>query len=113
MAMIAIMAAGTMMLSAFTIQKQEATQTEMTADDDWKCIKENVPYCDADKGVCEGYGKVWVNTDTKQVAFSINGQTTKYDLSSYRGKEGYNHRFWYEKAYHYVNVTIPRSAFDK
>ena len=116
MVMIAVLAVGAMMLSAFTNAKQnakfECAQTVMD-DDDWIIIRENVPYCDADKDVCEGYGIVWGNTETYQVAFSMGKATTKYDLSEYTKKEGYNMRFWHDSKYYYVNIYIPRNAFNR
>jgi len=114
--MIAIMVAGAMMLSSFTTPKQnsktKSSQIEMNGG--WKIFRENVPYCDGDKGVCEGTGYVWVNTDTYQVAFSFSttSNCTKYDLSEYTGKDGYNMRFWYNSKYHYVNIYIPAAAFN-
>ena len=61
MAMVAVIAVGAAMMSAFTTAKQDASQIE-NSDDNWKVFREKVPYCDADKDVCMGYGKVWVNT---------------------------------------------------
>lgn len=115
MSMIAVMAAGAMALSAFTTSKHDATQVGMNADDNWKVFREKVPYCDGDKDVCMGYGKVWVNTETYQVAFEPDC-CSRRDLSEYTGKTGYNMRFWADFAnpecYYYVNIYIPRSAFE-
>ena len=108
-------AASAMTLSAFTtLNKTNITEEKeytLAANDNWKKIRENVPYCDGD-GSCEGYGSVWVNNDTYQVAFTIEGGSTKYDLAEYTSKEGYNMRFWYNNKYHYVNIYIPSAAFD-
>ena len=105
---------GAMVLSSFTTPMQDAKteclQTEVAADS-WKLFRENVPYCDAEHNNCEGYGQVWVNTDTYQVAFKLPRDATKYDLSEYTQKDGYNMRFWWNNKYHYVNVYIPKSAF--
>lgn len=105
---------GAMTLSAFTAPRNTASSEDeyILASNNWKLFRENVPYCDGDKGVCEGTGKVWVNTDTYQVAFSIDGYSTKYDLSEYTGKDGYNMRFWYNNKYHYISVYIPNAAFN-
>ena len=100
-------AASAMTLSAFTT----LNKTNITEEKEWKKIRENVPYCDGN-GSCEGYGSVWVNNDTYQVAFTIEGGSTKYDLAEYTSKEGYNMRFWYNNKYHYVNIYIPSAAFD-
>ncbi len=62
--------------------------------------------------MCEGYGIVWVNTDTYQVAFSLSQNGKKYDLSEYTDKKGYNMRFWYNSKYHYINVYIPNAVFN-
>ena len=113
MAVLAVIVVGAMTLSAFT-SLGNATSTEKEyslASDDWKLFRENVPFCDgAEK--CMGYGYVWVNTDTYQIAFSIQRSSKKYDLSEYTKKEGYNMRFWYEDKYCYVNIFVPRSAFN-
>lgn len=112
MSMIAVISAGLMALSAFTALKQDKTQVAMNDDDGWKVYKVNVPYCDADKDVCEGYGKVWINNETYQIAFQPNSSESKFDLGEYTKKEGYNMRFWYNSKYHYVNLFIPRAAFE-
>lgn len=115
MAIAAGMMASVMMFSSFTTPKQSSLSIEMNANN-WKLFREKVPYCDAGKDVCAGYGYVWVNTETYQVAISlsINPSSVKYDLSEYSGKEGYNMRFWHEsnKTYYYVNIYIPKSAFE-
>lgn len=111
MAVIAVLTAGFITLSAFTTSKTVNSQISID-DDNWRVIRENVPYCDGDKGICEGYGKVWVNRETYQIAFQINNGNTKFDLAEYKGKDGYNMRFWYNNAYHYVNIYIPRAAFE-
>lgn len=104
--------ANAMVLSSFVVPKQENTQIKASGDN-WKKFRENVPYCDADGKSCVGYGIVWVNTDTYQIAFSIDGYSTKYDLSEYTGCDGYNMRFWHKgnSKYYYVNIFIPKSAF--
>ena len=93
-----------MVLSSFTTTKQNA-KTELSTDDDWKCIRENVPYCDADKDMCSGYGYVWKNLDTKQLAFSFSKGGDKYNLSRYRG-QNYNYRFWYDSSDKYYYVSL-------
>ncbi len=103
------MMAGAMMLSAFTTPKQDCSQVEMN--DGWKLFRENVPYCDGDKGTCEGYGYVYVNTDTYQVAFSLSRGSNKYDLSYYDKKDGYNMRFYYGGKYYYISIYIPDAVF--
>ena len=94
-----------MVLSSFTTTKQNA-KIELSTDDEWTCIRDNVPYCDADKDMCSGYGYVWRNADTKQLAFTFKKETkaTKYNLSRYRG-QNYNYRFWYyqDSKYYYVS----------
>ena len=110
------MTAGSMMLSAFTTPKQDAktncSQIQMN-DDNWKLFREQVPYCDADKGTCKGYGEVWINTDTYQVVFKTCSSCKMRDLSEYTGKDGYNMRFWHDSdsKYYYVNIYIPAAAF--
>ncbi len=119
MAVLIGMTAGTMMLSAFTTPKQDAqsecSQIKMN-DDNWKVFREKVAYCDADTDMCKGYGTVYVNTDTYQVAIRPAGYNYPYkvDLGEYTGKEGYNMRFWHEgdKKYYYVNIYIPAAAFN-
>ena len=100
--------------SSFVVPKQERSKIEMNANDKWKLFREKVPYCDVGEKKCVGYGKVWVNTETYQIAFQIDGQTTRYDLSEYTGYDGYNMRFWYEytKQYYYVSIYVPRSVFE-
>ena len=112
MTLFACAVVGAMTLSAFTSTKQNASQIENGADY-WKVFREKVPYCDADKDICMGYGKVWVNTDTYQVAFEPEC-CKRTDLSEYTEKKGYNMRFWLDskKTYYYVNIYIPRSAFE-
>lgn len=105
-----------MTLSAFTsLNKTTVSEDEyiLAASDNWKLFRENVPYCDGDKGVCKGTGNVYVNTDTYQVVIKLSSGI-KYDLSEYTGKDGYNMRFWHssDKTYYYVNIFIPRSAFE-
>lgn len=105
--------ASAMVFSSFKAPKENTTisKIEMNAST-WKKFREGVAYCDGDKGTCMGTGDVWVNTDTYQIQFRIgNG---KYDLTEYTGKDGYNMRFWHSGAdkYYYVNIFIPRSAFD-
>ena len=112
-AVLAVIVVGAMTLSAFTsFRKTTSVEKEYSlASDDWKLFRENVPYCDGGEK-CMGYGKVWVNTDTYQIAFSRNGYAEKYDLAEYTKKEGYNMRFWWNNAYYYVNIYVPRSAFN-
>lgn len=108
------MTAGAMMLSAFTSPKQDAKTecSQIQMNDDWKVFRENVAYCNGDTDMCEGRGKVWVNTDTYQVAFQPDVSSYKFDLTEYTKKDGYNMRFWWNDAYHYVNVYIPAAAFN-
>ena len=110
------MIASAMVFSSFTSPKEatsaEYSQSEMATNDAWKLFREKVPYCDAEHDKCEGYGKVWVNTDTYQIAFQPERDGTKYDLSEYTQKEGYNMRFWRNNSYHYVNIYIPKSVFE-
>lgn len=101
-----------MVLSSFVVPKQEYSQTEVSASDNWKLFREQVPYCYEDKDACAGYGFVWVNTETYQIAFSIRRDGIKYDLSEYADKKGYNMRFWFNSQYYYVNIFIPKSAFE-
>ena len=103
-----------MLFSSFVAPKQECSQIEMNANDNWKLFREKVPYCDVDKKTCVGYGKVWVNTETYQIAFQIDGTSTKYDLSEYTGYDGYNMRFWYKTSskYYYVSIFVPKSVFE-
>lgn len=103
MVVLAVIATGAMMLSAFTTPKQDCSQVEMN--DGWKLFRENVPYCDGDKGTCLGTGDVWVNTETSQVQIRIYATGT-YDLVEYRGKDGYNMRFWHGKKNMYCYVMI-------
>jgi hypothetical protein len=115
MAVLAVIVVGAMTLSAFT-SLGNATSTEKEyslASSDWKLFRENVPYCDGGEK-CMGYGKVWVNTDTYQVAFDAENTCGKTDLSEYTGKDGYNMRFWNcsLKQFCYVNIFVPRSAFN-
>ena len=112
--MFASMLASVIALSSFVAPKQEYSQTEMNANDKWKVFREKVPYCDVEKKTCKGYGKVWVNTETFQIAFQMEGNGTKYDLSEYTGCDGYNMRFWYDGAskYYYVNIYVPKSVFE-
>ena len=115
-ALLVVMSAGAMMLSSFTTPKQdskaESSQIQMN-DSPWKVFRENVPYCDGDNDVCKGKGKVWVNTDTYQVAFEPDC-CARTDLSEYTYKKGYNMRFWadWNKCYYYVNIYIPAAAFN-
>jgi len=117
MAVLIGLTTGVMTLSAFTTPKHDAktecSNTKMN-DDNWKKFREKVPYCDGDKDMCMGYGTVWVNTDTYQVAFEDDKTSHKYDLSEYTKKEGYNMRFWRssDSKYYYVNIYIPASAFN-
>lgn len=110
------MIASVMVFSSFNLPKEETSteylQSKMATNDAWKLFRENVPYCDAEHDKCEGYGKVWVNTDTYQVAFQPDGYQTKYDLSEYTKKEGYNMRFWWSNSFHYVNIYVPKSVFE-
>lgn len=114
------MIAGAMVFSSFKAPKQEKNTetTSIAMGDDWKVIRENVPYCDADANACAGYGKVWINKDTYQVAFQVTSglgdTTTKFDLAEYTGKDGYNMRFYYKNKdkYYYVNLYIPSAVFD-
>jgi hypothetical protein len=118
-AMLVVMSAGAMMLSSFTTPKQdskaESSQIQMN-DDNWKVFRQNVAYCDADTDQCNGYGTVYLNTDTKQLAITPQGYNYPYkiDLGEYTAKEGYNMRFWYEgdRKYYYVNLFIPAAAFN-
>ena len=82
-------------------------------EDAWKLFRENVAYCDGDKDMCEGTGKVWVNTETYQAAFTFSNGTTKFDLTQSSKKEGYNMRFWCgpKKKYYYIYINIPASAY--
>ena len=104
------------MLSAFTTPKQDAkAKCSVTETQEWKVFREQVPYCDGDKGICEGYGTVYINNDTYQVAFKpccSDCNCNKYDLAEYTKKDGYNMRFWYNSAYHYVNIYIPSAAWE-
>lgn len=117
--MLIVMAVGAMMLSAFATPKQDAKaesrQIQMN-DDNWKVFREKVAYCDADTDQCKGYGTVYVNTDTYQVAIRPQGYNYPYkiDLGEYTAKEGYNMRFWHEgdRKYYYVNLFIPAAAFN-
>ena len=103
-----------MVLSSFVSPKQECSQTEMNANGNWKRFREKVPYCDAEHKTCKGYGTVWVNTETYQIAFEDDKTADKYDLSEYTGYEGYNMRFWRssDKSYYYVSIYVPKSAFE-
>lgn len=101
-----------MVLSSFVAPNQECSLTEMNDNNNWKLFRENVPYCDGANDVCEGYGYVWVNTETYQIAFSVQKSGTKFDLSEYTDIKGYNMRFWMNYKYHYVNIFIPKSAFE-
>ena len=109
-AMLVVMAAGVMMLSAFVTPKQDAkaesSQIQMS-DDAWKLFHSSVAYCDGDTDQCIGRGDVWINTDTYQVKFLISGyghgnKGDGFDLTEYTGKNGYNYRFWHpdKKKYH-------------
>ena len=110
-AVLTVIVVGAMTLSSFTsLSKTISTEKEYSlASDDWKLFREHVPYCDGGEK-CMGYGTVWVNTDTYQVAFSVGGNM--YDLAEYTKKDGYNMRFWYNDQYCYVNIYVPRSAFN-
>lgn len=117
--MLVVISAGAMMLSSFATPKQdvkaESSQIQMS-DDNWKLFREKVAYCDADTDQCKGYGTVYVNTDTYQVAITPQGYNYPYkvDLGEYTAKEGYNMRFWHEsdRKYYYVNLFIPAAAFN-
>lgn len=114
-AVLAVTIIAAMTLSAFTTYNNSTVaenEYTLAANDGWKLFRENVPYCDGDKDMCEGYGIVWVNTDTYQVAFSLSQNGKKYDLSEYTDKKGYNMRFWYNSKYHYINVYIPNAVFN-
>ncbi len=112
------MTIGVMTLNAFTVfGKSIVSEYEYTlaANDGWKVIRENVPYCDGDN-TCMGTGKVWVNTETYQVAFQADSYPGcgKMDMGEYTGKDGYNMRFWHcsLKKYCYVNIFIPSAVFN-
>ena len=113
LALFAGIISGTMVFSSFTTPKHVCSLIEMNANN-WKKFREKVPYCDAEHDVCMGYGTVWVNTETYQIAFEDDKTSDKYDLSEYNGKKGYNMRFWrgWDKAYYYVNIYVPKSAFE-
>lgn len=106
--------AGGMVFSSFMAPKDEKNNdvTQITMNDNWKKFREGVAYCDADNGTCVGTGNVYVNTDTYQIQFRI--LDSKYDLTEYTGKDGYNMRFWHKKdnKYYYVYIYIPASAFN-
>lgn len=109
------MIAGAMVFSSFKAPKQEKNtnvkQIEMQGP--WKLFREQVTYCDGDTGRGIGKGNVWVNTETYQVQMRIGTSQTKYDLTEYTGKDGFNMRFWHDTAqtYYYINLYIPAQAF--
>lgn len=118
MAVLLGITAGAIMLSAFTtpkqIKKTECSQFKMNSG--WKCYRENVPYCDGESS-CAGYGEVWINNDTYQVAFKVQSgsvldHNTKYDLASSTALKGYNMRFYASNKYWYVNLYIPDAAWN-
>ena len=109
MVVLAVMAGSMVMLSAYTtpiqVAKSEASVKRMNADN-WELVRENVPYCDGEKDMCVGYGFVWHNTETEQYAFSKSRTSTKYNISFYSNKEGYNARFWSgsDSKYYYISI---------
>lgn len=113
MAMLVIMAAGAMMLSAFATPKQDAkaesSQIQMN-DDDWMLYRESVAYCDGDTDQCMGHGHVYVNSNTYQVRIRVHYDMNDhdFDLTEYTRKEGYNYRFWHNKdrKYYYVYLNV-------
>lgn len=110
MAMIAMIAAGTLMLSAFNTPKQEentdCSQIAMN-DDEWTIIRENVDFCAQDKDgnwACVGRGNVRAN---QKLQMQINGWASVwYDLTLYDGEKGYNMRFWNGHLNKYCYVYI-------
>ena len=111
MVMLVVMAAGAMMLSAFTTPKQavkvECSVTEMNGEN-WVVARQNVPYCTEDDR-CAGYGTLWYNEDNGQFAFSKGSSSTntKYALAYSTKVDGYNYRFWNSNdgCYYYINIT--------
>ena len=107
-AMITVMVSGIMVLSSFTTQKQNAkaeySQTQMN-DDDWELYRSNVAYCSGD-GTCEGTIDVYVNSKTLQLAVKKSSWTNMLDLTSTSAKEGYNMRFYWKNAYHYMQIDF-------
>ncbi len=109
--------AGAIVVSAFSTPTQ-VVKTEFSqfkTNSGWKCYRENVPYCDSESS-CAGYGKVWINNDTYQVAFEVDkgsagGSNTKWDLASSTALKGYNMRFYANNKYWYVNLYIPDAAW--
>ena len=110
MALLVVIAAGAMMLSAFATSKQDAkaesSQIEMN-DDDWKLVREDVAYC-SEEGQCLGRGEVYINRNNGQLRFRYNYRN--FDLTEYTGVDGYNYRFWNENlspsryCYVYINT---------